>query len=325
MKLLTILLATLLLLVTSSPQESPELKEASDLDQSMIKLFREGKYDKALPLAKRALEIREKLLPRNDPRIGTSLSNLGETYIAKRDYGNARDTFQRLLQLQTEHLGAENVKLAPTLERLGLLHFREGDQGKAQESYERAVALKEKKYGPDSVQTADSLYALAGLFRARRDFDRASPIYKRALVIYGKHSGVSSAEFERTGEAYSCAALESQKDVSEEINEIWRLFAEASGLSEAPDGTVLNGRALSLPKPHYPEVARTLRLSGRVVIKVQIDETGKVVNARDVCNGSPYLVEECIKAAYSARFSPTKLSGKPVPVSGVIQYNFVRQ
>jgi tetratricopeptide (TPR) repeat protein len=325
MKLLTILLATLILLFTSSPQESPELKQAAELDQSMARLFREGKYDEALPLAKRSLEIRERLLPRNDPRIGTSLNNLGETYLAKRDYGKARDTFQRLLQFQTEQLGAENVKLAPTLERLGLLHFRAGDQGKAQESYERAVALKEKEYGPEGVQTADSLYALAGLFRARRDFNRASPIFRRALMIYGKTSGVSSAEFERTGEAYSCTGLESQKDVSEEISEIWQLFASPDGPILAPAGTVLNGKALSLPKPHYTDVARKHRVAGTVVIKILIDETGKVIKARDMCNGSPYLVEECIKAAYLARFSPTKLSGQPVQVAGVIQYNFVAQ
>jgi hypothetical protein len=29
-----------------------------------------------------------------------------------------------------------------------------------------------------------------------------------------------------------------------------------------------------------------------------------------------------VQAAYRARFSPTKLSGQPVKVSGVINYNF---
>jgi hypothetical protein len=32
-----------------------------------------------------------------------------------------------------------------------------------------------------------------------------------------------------------------------------------------------------------------------------------------------------VAAARQARFSPTKLSGQPVKVTGVIQYNFVAQ
>jgi hypothetical protein len=38
-----------------------------------------------------------------------------------------------------------------------------------------------------------------------------------------------------------------------------------------------------------------------------------------------HLSESSVAAAYSARFTPTKLSGKPVRVYGVIQYNFVNR
>lgn len=37
------------------------------------------------------------------------------------------------------------------------------------------------------------------------------------------------------------------------------------------------------------------------------------------------LSESSVAAAYKARFTPTKLSGKSVQVYGVIQYNFVRR
>jgi len=89
-------------------------------------------------------------------------------------------------------------------------------------------------------------------------------------------------------------------------------------------GGVLNGKAISLPKPAYPPIARAAHASGTVVVQVLIDENGNVVSAHAV-SGHPLLQGAAVGAARQARFSPTKLSGQPVKVTGVIQYNFVAQ
>jgi periplasmic protein TonB len=89
-------------------------------------------------------------------------------------------------------------------------------------------------------------------------------------------------------------------------------------------GGVLNGKAISLPKPAYPPIARAAHASGTVVVQVLIDENGNVVSAKAV-SGHPLLQAVAVGAARQARFSPTKLSGQPVKVTGVIQYNFVGQ
>jgi periplasmic protein TonB len=89
-------------------------------------------------------------------------------------------------------------------------------------------------------------------------------------------------------------------------------------------GGVLNGKAISLPKPQYPAIARAARAAGTVVVQVLIDENGNVVSAKAV-SGPPLLLATAVAAARQARFSPTKLSGQPVKVTGVIQYNFVAQ
>ena len=87
-------------------------------------------------------------------------------------------------------------------------------------------------------------------------------------------------------------------------------------------GGVLNGKAVSLPRPPYPPAARAVRASGTVSVKVLIDESGDVVSASAV-SGHPLLQAAAVQAARSAKFSPMKLSGQPVKVSGVITYNFV--
>jgi protein TonB len=87
-------------------------------------------------------------------------------------------------------------------------------------------------------------------------------------------------------------------------------------------GGVLNGKAISLPKPPYPPAARAVRASGSVSVQVLIDESGRVVSATPV-GGHPLLQAAARSAAMGARFSPTLLSGQPVKVSGIITYNFV--
>ena len=86
-------------------------------------------------------------------------------------------------------------------------------------------------------------------------------------------------------------------------------------------GGVLNGRALSLPAPIYPEYARRMHIGGLVEVEVVVDENGKVISARALA-GPSSLRDVAVQAAYRAHFSPTKLSGQPVKITGKINYNF---
>jgi protein TonB len=86
-------------------------------------------------------------------------------------------------------------------------------------------------------------------------------------------------------------------------------------------GGVLNGTALALPPPAYPESAKRMKIQGLVTVEVVLDETGKVISA-NATDGPQMLRDAAVLAAKRARFSPTKLSGMPVKVSGVINYKF---
>jgi periplasmic protein TonB len=86
-------------------------------------------------------------------------------------------------------------------------------------------------------------------------------------------------------------------------------------------GGVLNGTAVHLPPPVYPEAAKRMRTAGVVTVEVVLDETGKVVSAH-ASSGPTILRDAAVQSALKARFSPTKLSGQPVKVSGVIHYKF---
>ncbi len=85
---------------------------------------------------------------------------------------------------------------------------------------------------------------------------------------------------------------------------------------------VINGSAISLPKPPYPPAAKAVRASGAVNVQVTISEDGSVISANAV-SGHPLLRAAAAQAARSAKFAPTLLSGQAVKVTGVIVYNFV--
>lgn len=104
-----------------------------------------------------------------------------------------------------------------------------------------------------------------------------------------------------------------------------RTLPSPPSVPRAPiSGGVLNGKATYLPKPAYPAIAKAAHASGAVHVRVVVDENGNVITATAV-SGHALLQPSATQAARQAKFSPTKLSGQPVKVMGVIVYNFVAQ
>jgi TonB family protein len=123
----------------------------------------------------------------------------------------------------------------------------------------------------------------------------------------------------------------------EQPNEVEQMVAEAKKHGEMVLGACIDrcaenankaidgfesGHALSLPKPAYPALARAAHASGTVEVKVLIGFDGKVIAAVAV-SGHPLLYGASVQAARAAEFTPMKLNGQPVKITGIIQYNFV--
>ncbi|MDQ1524112.1 MAG: Ca-activated chloride channel [Pyrinomonadaceae bacterium] len=83
----------------------------------------------------------------------------------------------------------------------------------------------------------------------------------------------------------------------------------------------LNSKAVSLPKPAYPDLARRMRIEGAVRVQVTVDESGRVISAR-ADGGHTMLREAAVAAARLAKFTPALVSGQPVAVVGFITYTF---
>ena len=125
---------------------------------------------------------------------------------------------------------------------------------------------------------------------------------------------------EGTGTSSNTAQNENDEDVT-------RAEAPPAAVKKPPSilrtSRVLNGEAISLPKPAYPQPAVVLNLQGSVKVQVTIDEKGNVISAK-AADGHPFFRLVAEQAARNARFKPTLLNDEPVKVTGVIVYNFRR-
>ena len=95
----------------------------------------------------------------------------------------------------------------------------------------------------------------------------------------------------------------------------------SSGIAKPIEGGVLNSKATSLPKPVYPQEAKRLKVSGRVTVRVVVDENGKVTSAQ-ATDGPLPLREAAEAAARQATFEPTTKDGITVKVAGTLTYDF---
>ncbi|MCB1024262.1 MAG: TonB family protein [Acidobacteria bacterium] len=84
---------------------------------------------------------------------------------------------------------------------------------------------------------------------------------------------------------------------------------------------VVNGKAISLPAPNYPEKAKENNIKGAVTVEVVIGHKGNIESAKAI-SGHDDLRDAATEAARQAKFQPTLINGIPVKVKGVIVYNF---
>jgi len=96
-----------------------------------------------------------------------------------------------------------------------------------------------------------------------------------------------------------------------------------SGVAKPVELGDLNAKAVSLPKPVLTEEAKRVKATGKVSVRVIVDEDGKVVSAVAL-NNVAALREPAEAAARQAIFKPVIMSGITVRFTGVLTYDFTR-
>ena len=103
----------------NSSYQTAESSETDRLSAQVVKLFEEGRYNEALPLAKRVPEIREKQLGTNSKPIAVALCNVAMIYMQQKIYDQAESFFNASLNVYAKL--NDDLNVAKITDSLGLL------------------------------------------------------------------------------------------------------------------------------------------------------------------------------------------------------------
>jgi tetratricopeptide (TPR) repeat protein len=140
----------------------------------LSKLYvKQGKYDKAVTAAKRAIELR--------PGEAVAHNNLGWAYRMKKQYTEAENAFKKAIALNPDY--------ADCHEAIGSLLYDKDDYAKAAEAYKKAVELQPSKI--------NYLIALANTYRLTGKYDDAMTVVNKAIELQtfsgiGAHIAIES-------------------------------------------------------------------------------------------------------------------------------------
>jgi CHAT domain-containing protein len=175
--------------VRNATAEDRLLYEARRQETASRQLAGAGKYTEALPLAERALELRERVSGAEHADLVYPLLNLASINYFKGDYAMGEAFCLRGLMIAEKALGPEHLLVGRVLYNLALFYSARGDEAGAETVYQRAIVIQEKALGPDHPLITSSLVMLATLYRDKGDFVRAEPLLQRALVAQEKTLG----------------------------------------------------------------------------------------------------------------------------------------
>ncbi len=115
------------------------------LNEEVMALYQKGDYDRAVVVAKKALEVAEKNVGPNHPDVATSLNILALLYDAQGQYGQAEPLYKRSLAIREKALGPDHPNVATGLENLAVLYRAMKRSDEAEKLEQRAAKIRAMK------------------------------------------------------------------------------------------------------------------------------------------------------------------------------------
>ena len=148
-----------------------------------FRLYPTGAYDKAGPLAERALDLREKALGPNHSDVAEALNLLGVICTARSDYNRAELLFQRALAINEKAFGPDHPAAAEVTDNLAKNYNAKGNYAEAEKLARNALSIRQKALGQDHFMVAVSMGTLGDIFLAKGDYANARSFSEQALQI----------------------------------------------------------------------------------------------------------------------------------------------
>jgi CHAT domain-containing protein/Tfp pilus assembly protein PilF len=187
------------------------LRPAAGNDRAMAEIFNsfnqsvslrnQRKYEEAVPLAERALAMRDEVPGLTHPVIAAAIEHLAFLYrrlatnhFRQGELKKAEPLFQQLLDLRTRTSEATDPDVVTSLNYLATIHHERGVYARARPLYLRALEALKTRSEQDTPNAATVLHNLAAGARQMGDYALAETWCRRALRIRQERLGDESKE-----------------------------------------------------------------------------------------------------------------------------------
>jgi tetratricopeptide (TPR) repeat protein len=244
-----------------------------DLDQKLATLeLEQGNYEEAEQRSRHVLEVREKVLPPDDPTIAAALGDLGDVAVQTVHYDEAIDFYRRALAVAERSVGPAHPMCGTLRINLASALRGKGNNADALAELRKAREISERALGPEHSQLATIAINTGGIEldegrpdEAAAQFRRASEIWTRALGA--DHPNVGTAQY-RLGEvALQQGRTDEAVAAFQHALEIWeaKLGAEHPSLAAALTGLGDAARVRKRPAEALSRYTRALALLERAL------------------------------------------------------------
>ncbi|AEF83131.1 tetratricopeptide repeat domain protein [Leadbettera azotonutricia ZAS-9] len=143
----------------------------------------------SLKFYQKALNIREKVLGKNNPNTITNYNDLGDIYSKMSDYPKALEFFQKALAIREEVLVKNHPDTAFWYNRIGSVYINMGNYLKALEFFQKALAICEEALVKNDHLTSIICDNIGWVYDKTGDYPKALEFYQKALAIEGEVVG----------------------------------------------------------------------------------------------------------------------------------------
>ena len=205
--------------------------------------------------------------------------------------------------------------LAVAVSACGTPPATEVDAAKA--SVDKAEASGAGQYASSSLKAAQEARAsLDAELKAQdaktfKSYDKA-----KELAVAAKAAGDKAT-------AEAVAAKEKAEAAKAARERVAAARAAAKAKAVRVGGSIKPPMKVKNVAPIYPEIAKSAKVSGMVIVEATIGEDGKVMDTK-VLRSVPLLDQAALDAIRQWEYSPTLLNGKPVPVVTTVTVNFTK-
>jgi tetratricopeptide (TPR) repeat protein/CHAT domain-containing protein len=202
-----------------------QLADAFNLNDQVLKLYKQSQYSQALPLAKRALEIRTSMLPEKHYLVLESLNNLGLIHVELDELSSAEPIRRKVVELSREIYGKNHPLYATDVHNLATLLDRLGRYVEAEPLHREALAIRRAVWGEDHSDYASSLNDLALNCGHRGDPHQEEFLLRQAIAVHKRVDGPNDPQY-----AVSLANLAIMYNVRGDYARALELFAQAGAV-----------------------------------------------------------------------------------------------